>query len=179
MNLTFFPMHFAGMQGMPRRIYTFEPGQGWDIYNAMSSAGAMIFPLAMSIFIYNFFRSRKVGAIAGADPWGAGTLEWTIPSPPPEYNFAKIPTVTSRYPLWEGKEPDIESARANRVEGKTATDLGIILPYNTIKPLIVAGGMVVMFCGLITTHMLIYIGAAIMVGALYAWLLSPLEPEHH
>jgi cytochrome c oxidase subunit 1 len=133
----------------------------------------------MAIYNFNFFRSRKVGAIAGADPWGAGTLEWTIPSPPPEYNFAKIPTVTSRYPLWEGKEPDIESARANRVEGKTASDLGIILPYNTIKPLIVAGAMVVMFCGLITTHMLIYIGAAVMVGALYAWLLSPLEPEHH
>src|SRR5687767_6005613 len=77
MNLTFFPMHYAGMQGMPRRIYTFEPGQGWDIYNAMSSAGAMIFPFAMTIFIFNFFRSRKNGALAGADPWGAGTLEWT------------------------------------------------------------------------------------------------------
>src|SRR5687768_17617980 len=179
MNLTFFPMHFAGMQGMPRRIYTFEPGQGWDIYNAMSSAGAMIFPIAMTIFIFNFFMSRRSGAIAGADPWGAGTLEWTIPSPPPEYNFAKIPTVTSRYPLWEGKAPDIASARANRLEGKTAADLGIIIPYNTIKPLIVAFGMVLMFGGLMTTHMLIYVGAAIMVGALYAWLLSPLEPEHH
>jgi hypothetical protein len=87
--------------------------------------------------------------------------------------------VTSRYPLWEGKEADAESARANSVVGKTATDLGIILPYSTIKPLIVAAGMVVMFCGLITSQMLIYIGAAVMVGALYAWLLSPLEPEHH
>src|SRR5687768_3692523 len=179
MNLTFFPMHFAGMQGMPRRIYSYDFGQGWEVYNAMSSSGAMMFPVPMLIFIFNFFKSRKSGAVAGADPWGAGTLEWTIPSPPPEYNFAKIPTVTSRYPLWEGKEPDIESARANRLEGKTAADLGIIIPYNTIKPLIVAFGMVLMFGGLMTTHLLIYVGAAIMVGALYAWLLSPLEPEHH
>src|SRR5688500_20411073 len=106
-------------------------------------------------------------------------MEWTIPRSMLEYNFAKIPSVTSRYAWWEGNVPDIESARAKRLEGKTAADLGIIIPYNTIKPLIVAFGMVLMFGGMMTTHMLIYVGAAIMVGALYAWLLSPLEPEHH
>jgi cytochrome c oxidase subunit 1 len=179
MNLTFFPMHFAGMQGMPRRIYTYDAGQGWDIYNAISTAGAFIFPIAMLIFVYNFFKSRKSGEIAGSNPWDAGTLEWTIPSPPPAYNFVKLPTVTSRYPLWEGKEVDLESARINAQEGRTAEELGIVMPYNTIKPLIVAFGLITMFCGLITTHALIYVGAAVMVGALYSWLLSPLEPEHH
>ncbi len=179
MNLTFFPMHFAGMLGMPRRIYTYDAGQGWDSYNLMSSIGAYLLAVATLVFVYNFFMSRTRGAIAGSNPWNAGTLEWTIPSPPPEYNFAVLPTVTSRYPLWEGGEADAESARINSQEGKSAEALGIILPYNTIKPLIVAFGLIAMFSGLMLTHALIFIGAAILVGGLYSWLLSPLEPEHH
>ena len=179
MNLTFFPMHFSGMLGMPRRIYTYDSGQGWDTFNLISSIGAYMLVLATLIFVYNFFTSRKRGEIAGHNPWGAGTLEWTLPSPVPEYNFAVIPTVTSRYPLWEGSEKDADSAKANALEGKTAADLGIVLPYSTVKPLIVALAMVVMFCGLISTMALTFIGAAIMVVALYSWLLSPLEPEHH
>jgi cytochrome c oxidase subunit 1 len=145
----------------------------------MSTTGAMIFPIAMLFFIYNFFKSRKSGEIAGSNPWGAGTLEWTIPSPPPEYNFAKIPNVTSRYPLWEGKEADHQSARINVQENKTAHELGIVIPYSTIKPLFVALGMVIMFSGLIWTKALIAVGAATMIFSLYSWLLSPLEPEHH
>jgi len=179
MNLTFFPMHFAGMLGMPRRIYTYDSGQGWETFNLMSTVGSYILVVASAVFAYNFLRSRKHGPISGANPWGAGTLEWTIPSPPPVYNFAKIPQVTSRYPLWEGKEVDHESARVNSQEGKTAADLGITMPYNTIKPLIVALGLVIMFCGLLTTRGLIFIGAGIMIVSLYTWLLSPLEPEHH
>ena len=179
MNLTFFPMHYSGMLGMPRRIYTYDSGQGWDTFNLMSSIGAYILAVATLIFFYNFLKSRKHGAIAGPNPWGAGTLEWTIPSPPPEYNFAVLPTVTSRYPLWEGDERDAESARINSQEGKTAEELHIILPYSTIKPMIVAGSMVIMFCGLIFARPLIFLGAASMVVSLYSWLLSPLEPEHH
>jgi heme/copper-type cytochrome/quinol oxidase subunit 1 len=179
MNLTFFPMHFSGMLGMPRRIYTYDSGQGWDSYNLMSSIGAYMLAVATLIFFYNFFTSRKRGPIGGHNPWHAGTLEWSIPSPPPEYNFATLPNVSSRYPLWEGNEADMESARINSQEGKSAEELGIILPYSTIKPLIVAFGMIVMFSGLITTHVLIFVGAAILVGALYSWLCSPLEPEHH
>ncbi|MEP6906074.1 MAG: cbb3-type cytochrome c oxidase subunit I, partial [Gemmatimonadales bacterium] len=179
MNLTFFPMHFSGMLGMPRRIYTYDSGQGWDSYNLMSSIGAYLLAVATLVFVYNFFTSRKRGEIAGPNPWHAGTLEWTIPSPPPEYNFAVIPTVTSRYPLWEGNETDMEAARINSQEGKSAEEMGIILPYNTIKPLIVAAALIIMFCGLITTHVLIFAGAALLVVSLYTWLLSPLEPEHH
>jgi cytochrome c oxidase subunit 1 len=179
MNLTFFPMHFSGMLGMPRRIYTYDSGQGWDSYNLMSSIGAYLIAVATLIFVYNFFTSRKRGAAAGHNPWHAGTLEWSIPSPPPEYNFAVLPQVTSRYPLWEGTEVDLESARINAQEGKGAEEMGIVMPYPSIKPLIAAAGLTIMFCGLITTRAVIFIGAAILVGALYAWLLSPLEPEHH
>ncbi len=179
MNLTFFPMHFSGMLGMPRRIYRYDSGQGWDTFNLMSSIGAYMLVVATIIFVFNFFRSRKRGEIAGPNPWGAGTLEWSIPSPPPEYNFATIPNVTSRYPLWEGNATDAESARINAQEGKTSAQLGIIMPYNSIKPMIVAFGMVLMFCGLLTHMAVIIIGAAIMVVGLYSWVLSPLEPEHH
>jgi len=179
MNLTFFPMHYSGMLGMPRRIYTYDAGQGWDTFNLISSIGAYMLVVSTAIFVYNFFRSRKRGEIGGSNPWGAGTLEWTIPSPPPEYNFAVLPQVTSRYPLWEGTEKDAESARINSQEGKTAAELGIVIPYPTIKPLFVALFMVIMFCGLITTKALIFVGAAGLVFTLYSWLLSPLEPEHH
>lgn len=179
MNLTFFPMHFSGMLGMPRRIYTYDAGQGWEVFNSMSTYGAYLLVVATLFFIYNFFKSKKSGRPAGPNPWGAGTLEWTIPSPPPPYNFAVLPTVTSRYPLWEGKQADIESARINQQSNKTAEQLGIVIPYNTIKPLLVALFMIIMFSGLIFGHWILFVGAAAMVLALYGWLTSPLEPEHH
>ncbi len=106
-NLTFFPMHFSGLLGMPRRIYQYDEGQGWEIFNRMSTAGYYILFVSTLIFIYNFFRSRTRGIIATNDPWGAPSLEWSIPSPPPEYNFAELPTVTSRYPLWDLKSPEL------------------------------------------------------------------------
>ena len=179
MNLTFFPMHFSGMLGMPRRIYTYDAGQGWSAFNATSTWGAYLLAVAMIVFAINLFYSLRRGAPAGPNPWGGGTLEWTIPSPAPAYNFATLPTVTSRYPLWEGKEADIESARINQQSGKTAEQLGIVLPYSTIKPLLAAAFMIIMFGGLLVGHWLILAGAAAMVLALYGWLTSPLEPGHH
>jgi len=145
----------------------------------MSSLGAYMLVISTAIFAYNFLKSRKKGEVAGANPWEAGTLEWSIPSPVPEYNFAALPQVTSRYPLWEGNEMDAESARINSQEGKTADELGIVLPYPTVKPLIVAFAMVVMFCGLLTSKAVLFAGAAVMVVGLYSWLTAPLEPEHH
>jgi cytochrome c oxidase subunit 1 len=180
MNLTFFPMHFSGLLGMPRRIYTYDAGQGWDTFNAMSTYGAYLLVVATLVFLHNFFKSRRRGQPAGPNPWGAGTLEWTIPSPPPAYNFATLPNVTARYPLWEGKDADIQSARINQQAGKTAADFGIVLPYDTIKPLLVALFMVLMFVALLVgRHAYMAAAAAAMTISLYAWLTSPLEPEHH
>ena len=189
MNLTFYPMHFSGMLGMPRRIYTYDAGQGWDTYNAMSTGGAYLLAISVAIFIFNFLRSLKRGAIAGPNPWNAPTLEWSIPSPPPEYNFAQMPEVHSRYPMWDQRASDVDHPKINLTEGKSPEQMGIIMPYNTIKPLFVALGMVIMFIGLISSRTetggskpvlwVIFAGAAIMIGSLYAWLLSPLEPEHH
>ncbi|MGH7663764.1 MAG: cytochrome c oxidase subunit I [Gemmatimonadaceae bacterium] len=217
MNLTFFPMHFAGMLGMPRRTYRYDEGQGWDLFNEMSSWGAYLLALATLFLVINFFRSRRSGAPAGNDPWGAGTLEWSIPSPPPEYNFARIPRVTSRYPLWDLKAPartagiphGIASTQSRDAgvsvaehmhrpdeigvpmheeqdEHRSARDLGIPMPSPTIKPLVTAIGMTIMFTGPLFLHVerqalgmgCIFTGAAILVGGLYAWLLTPLENEH-
>jgi cytochrome c oxidase subunit I len=105
-HLTFDPQHFAGILGMPRRIYTYHPGRGWEIWNFLSSAGALFQGLGILFFVINLFWSARKGKIAGDDPWDAWTLEWATTSPPPEYNFEKLPEVRSRRPLWDLKHPE-------------------------------------------------------------------------
>ena len=105
-HLTFDTMHIPGMLGMPRRIYTYEPGRGWDTLNLIVTLGAFIQGLAILIFVVNLVFSHFRGAKAGNDPWDAWTLEWSVSSPPPSYNFASIPTVASRRPLWDRKHPE-------------------------------------------------------------------------
>ena len=122
-NLTFMPMHWSGLYGMPRRIYTYPADQGWDIFNLMSSYGAYIQAVAGLIFAYNIFRSMRNGEPSGNDPWGGGTLEWSIPSPPPEYNFAVIPTVTSRYPMWDMKSPHLSADVPHSKHGDERVDV--------------------------------------------------------
>ena len=105
-HLTFDFMHIPGVLGMPRRIYTYEPGRGWEIWNLIISVG-VIFQIAGVLFwVVNFVGSYFEGRPAGNDPWDAWTLEWSTTSPPPEYNFAKIPVVRSRRPLWDLKHPE-------------------------------------------------------------------------
>jgi cytochrome c oxidase subunit 1 len=104
-NLTFLPQHFLGFLGMPRRIYTYWPGRGWEPWNLASSIGAAIQFFAILLFIINIVKSSIKGEIAGDDPWDAWTLEWATPSPPPEYNFEKLPVVRSGRPLWDLKHP--------------------------------------------------------------------------
>jgi cytochrome c oxidase subunit I len=125
MNLTFMPMHWSGLMGMPRRTWVYDAGQGLEIYNMMSSIGAYIQALGVLIGIYNLAISRKRGAIAGNDPWGAPSLEWSIPSPPPDYNFATIPKVTSRYPLWDIKSPELTTDVPHTREGERAIDVDV------------------------------------------------------
>ena len=125
MNLTFGPMHWSGLMGMPRRTWVYDAGQGLEVYNLMSSVGAYIQALAVLIFVYNLVVSRKRGQLAGNDPWGAPTLEWAMPSPPPDYNFATIPQVTSRYPLWDTKSPELTRDVPHTREGERAIDVDI------------------------------------------------------
>ena len=105
-HLTFDVMHIPGILGMPRRIYTYEPRPGWETLNLIVTIGAFIQAAAILVFVYNLVVSYWTGAKAGNDPWDAWTLEWTVSSPPPAYNFAAIPVVASRRPLWDLKHPE-------------------------------------------------------------------------
>ena len=105
-HLTFDTLHFAGIRGMPRRIYTYAAGRGWDDLNLVASIGVIFQAAATACLIWNIIRSVRKGASAGNDPWDAWTLEWGTTSPPPEYNFAVLPEVRSSRPLWDLKHPD-------------------------------------------------------------------------
>jgi cytochrome c oxidase subunit 1 len=104
-NLTFAPLHIAGILGMPRRIYTYDAGRGWEIWNLVATIGVAFQALGILFFVANLLWSSRRGARAGDDPWDAWTLEWSTTSPPPPYNFETLPTVRSRRPLWDLKHP--------------------------------------------------------------------------
>src|SRR6185437_6233407 len=99
----FFPMHTLGLAGMPRRIYTYHAGLGWQSQNLFITIGTGVFALGLLVFVVNCFWSMRHGALAGDNPWDAPTLEWATSSPPPSFNFARIPIVASRHPLWESR----------------------------------------------------------------------------
>jgi cytochrome c oxidase subunit 1 len=98
-NMTFFVQHALGLSGMPRRIYTYQPGLGWSTYNLISTIGSFILGFGILISVFNFVRSANHGKVAGPDPWKANTLEWFTQSPPPVNNFDTIPRVRSVEPM--------------------------------------------------------------------------------
>jgi cytochrome c oxidase subunit 1 len=171
LNLTFFPMHFSGLLGMPRRIYTYAPGLGLDTFNLISTVGALVTGVAMLVFVYTVLASRRQAA-AGKNPWGAATLEWAIASPPPVYNFSVLPTVKSRLPLWTERGvseiPDLPPGP-------------IHVPPGSIRPLLAAVGILIMGVGALMHHhflpslLTVLGGAAVLVYGIYSWAFEPFE----
>ncbi|MDX1620932.1 MAG: cbb3-type cytochrome c oxidase subunit I, partial [Nitriliruptorales bacterium] len=103
-NVAFWPMHRLGMLGMPRRVYTYEADQGWDLLNLISTIGVFIIFAGIGVFILNLWKSWRHGETAGHNPWGADSLEWATASPPVEHGWSIVPIIRSRHPLWEQRE---------------------------------------------------------------------------
>ena len=129
--LTFFPMHIVGLLGMPRRVYTYQRGLGWDAYNLSETIGAFILTAGLLLIFGNLLWSRFRGPLAGPDPFFGGTLEWATSSPPPHYNFAVIPTVTSPYPNWDraDRDEDVHKLEA----GELVLEEGHETPASTVR----------------------------------------------
>lgn len=194
-NLTFFPMHLTGLLGMPRRVHTYSPEAGWDVLNLISSVGGFVQAIGFAVFVLDVLLHVRVGKIAPRNPWGAGTLEWALPKPPPPYNVASIPTVHGREPLWDAPQLPTEMAAGKHWLGKLPqTDrhtMGVdmmtgeprcvvILPKPSWLPLssgIVTAGF---FLGLLFKTYMLSLGFAAVSVALFlgwAWTRSPREPE--
>ncbi|MBV9772376.1 MAG: cbb3-type cytochrome c oxidase subunit I, partial [Gemmatimonadetes bacterium] len=183
-NVTFFPMHFLGLMGMTRRVYTYLPGYGWGPLNLLASAGAAVITASVLLFLLNVLVSLRGGAPAGDDPWGAPTLEWGTASPPPTYNFLHIPVVQGLYALWErtADAPVVAGMETRRREVLLTTvldaepDARYAHPGPSIAPLLCAGAVGVTFIGGIFTPWAFVAGAVLLFPALLRWMVT--EDEH-
>jgi heme/copper-type cytochrome/quinol oxidase subunit 1 len=185
-NLAFLPMHLTGLLGMPRRVYTYADGMGWDTLNLITSVGSFILAIGVLLLFINVIRSLKVGATAGDNPWDAPTLEWSVPSPPPSYNFAVIPTVASRHPLWEDRLQEQGEGKSSLtrgmllVEGKetigtsaldAAPDMIFEMPEDTFAPLLLTIALSVVFVGLLLKSWIAVTAGCLLIGlGLLAWM---------
>ena len=176
-NLTFFPMHQLGLDGMPRRVYTYLPETGWGPLNLLATVGAVTIAVSVVVFLANLVRSLRSGDTTGDDPWEASTLEWATSSPPPPYNFHLIPTVQSRSPLWK-RPPDapvVTGLRTDMREILVTTmmdaepDNRMRLPEPTIWPLLAALATGATFITLIFTPWGLPIGAVLITIAFIGW----------
>lgn len=183
MNITFFPMHFLGLNGMPRRIYTYESSMGWDLWNMVATLGAFMLAASILVFLINVVKSVKTGDVAGSDPWDGRTLEWSISSPPPEYNFGQIPTVHGIDPFWDQKRNHVPTVPvgggSDESEGHS-----IHLPQPSYWPISASIGILIASYGLLYSTTSIVglavgiIGTAITVVAVYGWSFEPVnDPE--
>jgi cytochrome c oxidase subunit I+III len=177
-NVTFFPMHFLGLMGMTRRIYTYLPESGWGPLNLLATVGAVIMFVGMSIFLINVISSWRGGVAAGPNPWGSYSLEWATSSPPPAYNFAKIPVVQGAYALWEPSAHDVvvTGLRTNKREVLLTTVMDAIPsalhqhPGPSIAPLLTAIATGVLFIGSIFTPWAYVFGTILLFPALVGWV---------
>ncbi len=187
-NLTFFPMHILGLTGMPRRTYRYPPGMGWDLMNQLETIGAFVIALSVLLLFVNLFWSSRRGEIAGGDPWDARSLEWSIPSPPPEYNFAEIPIIHSRDDWWhrkytedaDGRLVKLPAGGADDTTATTATAItsdprhGIHMPSPSYFPMVVAAGLPCLgYAAVFTDIRWVIPGLVLLLFGIFAWGLEP------
>jgi cytochrome c oxidase subunit I len=201
MNLTFFPMHFLGLHGMPRRVFTYADGLGFNEMNLIATIGSYILAAGTLIFTYNLLTAWRSGRIAGPNPWGAATLEWATPSPPEEHNFREIPVVHSRMPLWEDdavlsqgiphgrRDEDTESIEiagrqiatleyAAEESRMSAHDLGIHLPPPSYWPFVLAFSITLFFAGFMVHWGVAVVGALMVLVTAFTFAFEPGHSGH-
>jgi len=172
-NVTFFPMHILGLNGMPRRVYTYPEGLGFETLNRIETVGSFILGLSFLVFLINIFKTWRGPRNAPADPWNGATLEWSIPSPPQEWNFAEIPVVHGRDALWEAKR-----AHGGKVpEPARVSGQGIHLPHPSYWPVVAALGVPGLMIGVILEPHIgpwgIIAGAAVLFFGVFNWAFEP------
>jgi cytochrome c oxidase subunit 1 len=175
-NLTFFPMHFVGLNGMPRRVYTYPKELGFETLNRIETVGSLLLGLSVLVFLYNMIKTHySTQPPAPADPWGGATLEWSIPSPPQEWNFNEIPQVIARDDLWEQKR----KAGGKLPEPTRGTGAGIHLPNASYWPLVCALGVLAVFVGLMLSRFPaigpygIIAGMSLLMLSIFNWAFEP------
>jgi cytochrome c oxidase subunit 1/cytochrome c oxidase subunit I+III len=181
-NLAFFPMHILGFLGMPRRIYTYKAGLGWDGLNLVSTIGGFLFGFGTLLTLIAIVKARINGVAAPDNPWDADSLEWSTTSPPPEYNFKSIPVVSSRHPLWDAGPRKVATSGGDAatrsyglsgaLERETPITAGLgaepeqtmEIATETYLPLVLALGVAGLFVGLLIKAALV-LAVALVVGA--------------
>jgi cytochrome c oxidase subunit 1 len=174
-------MHVLGLQGMSRRIYTYDPGYGFDLWNKIATIGAFILASSVALFLFNVFYSKaksKQLPPPGPDPWDARTIEWMIDSPTPEWNFDPIPTVERVDDFWYRKYGEDENDNLVRIAEtddvvQHSDGKGVHLPSPSYWPLVTALGLPVIAYGLLYTWWLCLIGGIIVVAGIYGWAMEP------
>jgi cytochrome c oxidase subunit 1/cytochrome c oxidase subunit I+III len=181
-NLAFFTMQLLGVAGMPRRIYTYVSGTGWDTMNLLVTVGAFILAFGLGMTLYNFFWSLKYGVVAGKNPWKADSLEWDTESPPEPYGSVHIPTVTTRHPLWDEHEEELDPSGERILDEGRLTFVTswldgfpqavATMPEDTVLPLILALGMFVMFLAFVFQWMWVVgvtVAFSLLITAIWLW----------
>ena len=180
-NLGFFPMHLAGLGGMPRRIYTYPAGLGLDGLNMTATVGSFILGIGILISIVNYFQSQRTGALAGKNPWNADSLEWDTESPPAPYGSVHIPTVCSRHPLWDDHDEEYDPNNERVLDqGRLTISSSWLdavprsimkMPEDTISPLLLALALMLLFVALIYQWMWVALaGLLATLAAGYYWV---------
>ncbi|HWJ63445.1 MAG TPA: cytochrome c oxidase subunit 4, partial [Acidimicrobiales bacterium] len=187
-NLTFGPMHILGLQGMPRRTYTYRDGYGFNLWNFVSTVGAFTIAVSFLYFFWNIYSSyRKAKKAAGgkghkltqpADPWDSRSLEWMVPSPTPVHNFDVTPTVQSLDEFWHRKYGEDENGRLVRIAAtedvvQKGDAKDVHLPSPSYYPIVLAFGLPWITWGLIYNLWFCAFGALFVVAGIYGWIMEP------